>query len=100
MTRGGEFAAQAGVMPKGFPVLRMGIVARGSCATRRTNCAPRYRARNMGIRVLQTGIVAVCTAMDRVNARRMARRARKPKATNVAPVFATMVHVPIVVPQA
>ena len=99
MTRAVEFAVLAGVTPKGFRVPRMGIVARGSCATPRTNCAPHCRARNMGIRVLRTGIAAVCTATDRVNARRMARRVRKPKATNVVPAFATMVRVPIVVRQ-
>lgn len=98
-TRGVEFAAQVGVMPKGCPAPRMGIVVRGFCATPRTNCAPRYRVRNMVIRVQRTGIVAVCIATDRVNARRMAPRVRNLKATNVVPAFATMGHVPIVVRQ-
>ena len=99
-TRGAEFAERAGVMPTGFRVPKMRIVARGSCATRRTIYAPRYRARNMVIRVLRTGIVAVCTATDRVNARRLAPRARKPQATNVARGFVMAAPARIVVLQA
>jgi hypothetical protein len=87
-------------MRKGFRVRRTVIVAEGSRATPRTNDAPIFRAKNTMMRVPPIPSVAVCTAADLVNARRMERLAQKRSHTSAARGFARMACVQIVAPKA
>jgi hypothetical protein len=98
-TKGVEFAALSGVISKGSRVLRMGIVVRGSCATRRTSGAPNLRARNTTTRVVRRAIVAASIAPDLVNVRRTEPRVWMRRRTSVARGFVRMGRVGIVVPQ-